>query len=70
MRNLIFGRIDEILDGHGIYNQSSLVERFRTLLGSMINGLDSRQMVEIWLTGASYIGAMYNQRVKSRKGIG
>ena len=66
----MFGRIDEIIDGHEIYNQSSLVERFKTLLESMINGLDSQQIVEIWLTGASYIGAMYNQRVKSRKRIG
>ena len=66
----MFGRFEELFDGHGDYEQTSFVDRFQILLGSVINGLALHQMVEIWLIGAFYIGAMYKQRVKSRKGIG
>ena len=63
----MFQKVDELVDGRGNYRQTSINEIL--LLVSLIDGFDPQQMVDIWLTGASYIGAMYNLRVKSSKGI-
>ena len=70
IRDLMFQKVDDLGDGHGNYWQMTINERLDILLGSLIDGFDPQQMVEIWLIGASYIGAMYSLRVKSRKGIG
>ena len=61
----MFGRIEELVNGRGDYKQTSFVDMFQILLSSVINGLDLQEKVEIWLTGASYSGAVYEQRVKN-----
>ena len=67
----MFQKVDELVDGRGNYWQMTISERLEVLLGSRIDGLDPQQMVDIWLTCASYIGVMYSLRVvTSRKGIG
>ena len=70
LRDVMMGKIDEIVDGRGDYEQTSFVGRLYILLGSVITGLDINKMVDIWLTSAYYIGIMYKQRLKSKKGVG
>ena len=69
-RDVLMKRIDAIASGCGVYDQISFVDKFHILLGSVIPGLDINQMVEIWFTSAYFIGNMYKQRIKTRKGVG
>ena len=69
-RDILMKRIDEKASGCGVYDQISFVDKFHILLGSVIPGLDINQMVEIWFTSAYFIGNMYKQRIKTRKGVG
>ena len=70
MRDRMFIEVDRLVDGRGNYSHLSINDKFDVLLGSLIRGLDPPSMIDIWLTGASFIGMMYNHRVRSRKGIG
>ena len=69
-RDLMFERIDELVQGNLNYERTPYVDRFLILLGSTIEGLNIHRMVDIWLTSAFYIGIIYKQRVRPRKGIG
>ena len=70
MRDRMFIEVDRLVDGRGKYSHLSINGKLDVLLGSLIRGLDPPSMIDIWLTGASFIGMMYNHRVRSRKGIG
>ena len=70
IRDRMFIEVDRLVDGRGNYMQLTINDKYDVLLGSLICGFDPPSMIDIWLTGASFIGAMYNHRVRSRKGIG
>ena len=70
IRDLMFREVNGLVDGRGNYHQMTINERLDVFLGSIIDGFDPQQMVDIWLTGAKYIRVMYTCRVKTWKGIG
>ena len=47
IRDLMFQKVDDLVDHHGNYWQMTINERLDILMGSLIDGLDPQEMVDI-----------------------
>ena len=70
IRERMFEEIDLIFDAYSASNHATVNEKFKAVMGTYVNGIDFCCMLDVWITGASYIMQMYNARVKTRKGVG